>query len=831
MHAQEVQPVISKDYIELLNKSRPEYYPRGDSSNSIKNAFFPNASNYDGHSIISKVIFHKNGLKIQPASIRKFYIGGNFASTVEIRSANRTPSLQTAYAQGRSINGVLSWQGPETNELFSYGPALNTLRYDGSNYPYDTKGRLIPSNAGNFSNAEPYNNSILRTGSFLSQSMIVQGKYLTRGQQVISTALKIGTAKENLILKDNINRSNNLTASADFTLRPLSISASYSTLTDRYSNDNRNGFLNRVYQYSLLTPASFDNSQGYLLGTGQRSYSAGADNPYFLLKDNGNSISFTRQNAGLSLEKRLNSFRIKLTNALSSSKQNGEEAYKPGTVSFENGMAISRKTGYRNYLLNLIASFTKNSWNSDFRSSIRINYSYNDGHSGIYYNPGMEYKYQRSSHDLSLNYQLIFNKNDVEAGLDLVSKTYFSNTTSDKIFLPTTGGYVSWYNFLGASRLRAKLVGTFTNFNSELPIDRSFSQNSLLQYNTEQFSGYFPVTEAITFNNLDPIRHKEWTTRLELDYGGMLGLKGEIFHRKTMDDIFPLYENGAFTLRNVASHFNRGFELSFDINSYLWRAGKLYSYTTFSFFRYRNIVTRVRDGYNFTPIAGFSNVNKVIAEGEPLGAIAGNTFLKENNIVKIGNDGFPLVDMNQSVIGDPTPDFVMKFNQNLTWRRFNFNLDIEWKKGGDIWNGTQAVLDYYGRSGSSANLRNTRDYVFKGVLPNGQPNTIPVDFYDPALPIEQNRWVRYGYTGVAEEYIQRADHLRINNIGIGYNVKPKKILENFHVMLYISNIMIWTPYQGADPNQLLFDQPQTNGLDFFNLPSNKTFGCSVSLQF
>src|SRR5206468_4042750 len=105
------------------------------------------------------------------------------------------------------------------------------------------------------------------------------------------------------------------------------------------------------------------------------------------------------------------------------------------------------------------------------------------------------------------------------------------------------------------------------------------------------------------------------------------------------------------------------------------------------------------------------------------------------------------------------------------------------------------------------------------------------DFYNPALPFDRNRWVRYGYTGVAEDYIEKASHVRINNIGVSYKPDTKKYIQNLTFSLYANNIFIWTAYKGSDPNQLFYDQSNTNGLDFFNLPSTKNFGFNVSIQF
>ena len=410
------------------------------------------------------------------------------------------------------------------------------------------------------------------------------------------------------------------------------------------------------------------------------------------------------------------------------------------------------------------------------------------------------------------------------------NKIYSSNTTNEsEFFLPSISAFLRVTDLFGSSDFQGRLFTAFNNFVSEPAIDNSFADNNLLQYHTSQSFQYLPQLEVSTFNRLSLIRHKEWTGRFELSYRNRLFLNGEFFVRNTINDVFPVFENGELLLKNIADHRNKGMEL--DLNWYYY-AKNISAKNKLSFYTNRMRVTDVNPGYEHLPISGFSNVYKAIIKGHAPGVIVGNRFLRddENNLL-IGADGFPQVNSLPGVIGNPNPDFVLKLTNALNWKKFNLNLDWEWKNGGEMWNGTQAVLDYYGRSESSAQLRNTAGYVFDGRLENGRPNDIPVKFYDPTLTVDQNRWTRYGQSGIAEEYIQKADFIRINNLGISYAFGPKKYLRNLILSVYAENLLIWTAYKGGDPGQMLFDYAGSSGLDYFNLPSTKTFGFNVSVQF
>ncbi|MFP3570150.1 hypothetical protein SB772_39580, partial [Paraburkholderia sp. SIMBA_030] len=110
-----------------------------------------------------------------------------------------------------------------------------------------------------------------------------------------------------------------------------------------------------------------------------------------------------------------------------------------------------------------------------------------------------------------------------------------------------------------------------------------------------------------------------------------------------------------------------------------------------------------------------------------------------------------------------------------------------------------------GRSQRSADERNTKNYVFQGVNSNGNVNQIPVDFYDPNQNVSQNRWTRYGFLGVAEDYVEKADYVRINSISLTAKLNIGNFKRALGITLYVNNILLWQANKGADPNQNFYD--------------------------
>ncbi len=838
--SQEVKPVLSAAYLLLIKNDsvlNVKNSITADSTNSMKLAklrFVQSLSN--GQMLVKKIkVKGDNTVNLKYVGNDFISISGSASASIERQHINRIPATQNQFVQGRSSGNGFIWNGPETGELFSYGPAIETLEYDGIGNAKDANGNLVPLGTGNGMKANIYDNDIFRTATLFSNSLTMNAKYHKDYKHVIGLTIKAGQGRQHTFITTNNNFTNHFSAIAEAVLKGFSINSSYNFRQEKFTHNNRNGFLNRAYLSSLLTPVSFDVRQGNTMGTTQRSYSTSADNPLFLLSNAEHGFLQQQHTANISLSQKFKNLQLKLSQSIEKLYQNSKEGYQPGTAFFQDGIIVNRIKKDYSYLLHANGVYTIPTKAYRYKMQATANYFYSNKHSIIdYIINSPAYNYKRSSHDVALSFLQEYNGRNMDARLLLSNNVYASNTSnSNAFFLPGISGYTRFNNLFDTDNLSLKFSGSFNKFNSELPIDKSLANSRMVNVSGANAQQFLPLTEVVTYKNLNPIKNREYTGGMEIQYKSKISFAANYFNRTKVDDIFPVMIADKMKLVNMATHRQNGIEIELAYNPYRWSQHKFNYSNTISFVAYNSKVLTVNDGYNNTPLAGFKEVHKALIVGEVLGAIVGNTWQrKADNKMIIGADGFPLVNNTLSVIGNPIPDFTIKFNQGFSYRnKWHLNIDCEWRKGGDIWNGTKALLDYYGRSTTTAALRNTTGYVFDGVAPNGTHNSIPVDYYNPILPVEQNRWVRYGHTGVAESYIQKGDCIRLNNIGVVYKHSIKKYLHQLSFSLYAGNIILWSPYPGTDPNQLLNDQSGSSGLDFFNFPSTHSFGFSVSLQF
>ncbi|ROS20026.1 hypothetical protein EDF65_0727 [Chryseobacterium nakagawai] len=759
-------------------------------------------------------------------------LNGNFSTSLDVKSHNALPATQSKYVQGRSNGGNLIWNGPETNEMFSFGPDISTLAFDGQPYQYDENGRLVPS-AGGFKQAKAYNNSLFKTmfgyNNQLNINTVIRQGYKDR----FRLSLDLKQQKNQLYFIDQFNLNNAIKAKLTTDLGGYLVKFSFNYEEDKATNTNRIGLFNRAYQNSLLTPISFSNAQQTFLDNGnQRSYSQYADNPEFLfVQDEKYRYQSRQRQLGFSADKAFGDFKLNIVQSYENNFLWNRDQYLPSTNGFKDGITNEREQNNRLYHSNIQGKYQLGEYR--FKNVFSLNFILNDIKSDVYNSlVDKKYTYQRTSQDYIFNYNMEIQSGDFEGDFNLGNSFYISNTSAkNSYWLPKATGYLRFRDIFDWDNYDFKVSGSYSHLSSEPEITRSYASYATTLLKAENYYRYFPVHEVEGFKGLSNINTKEWKIGGRINYGYNISLEGEYFNRKSENDIFPVFENNQLKLKNMADHTYSGYEVNFAYER-LYLGRDFLTTNRVSFFKYKDIVDRVIPSYNNSAVAGFQDVYKTLTEGQVLGAVMGSYFERNaDGQLIIDDSGFPEKADGMKIIADPTPDFVMKFNHNLTYNRWTLDINWEWKKGGQIWNGTQAVLDYYGRSYDSGEERNIKNYVFQGVLANGNSNQTPVDFYNPSQNVQENRWSRYGYLGVAENYVQKADHIRINNISLSTYFPLNDSQRSVKLTFYVNNIMLWQANKGVDPNQNFYDTNNGRGLDFFNLPSFKTFGCIVSFKF
>ncbi len=232
--------------------------------------------------------------------------------------------------------------------------------------------------------------------------------------------------------------------------------------------------------------------------------------------------------------------------------------------------------------------------------------------------------------------------------------------------------------------------------------------------------------------------------------------------------------------------------------------------------------------------SGFPGVTSEVREGDKMGTLYGYKWRYENGQRYIGDDGKPRVNLDERVVvGNAFPDFITSIGNTVSYKNFNFNFLLEWKKGGDLYDS--------GRRNSirNGNLKMTefRDEmtVLGGVMDDGSGGFIP---NTQETLIDANSYYRSStrYNRAAEILIQDASWLKLRNIGLTYNFKgnilEKLRLDNLSVSASAHNLLLWTPFEGFDPEANQYSAgSNVYGFTGLNTPISESYSLSLKLGF
>ena len=299
---------------------------------------------------------------------------------------------------------------------------------------------------------------------------------------------------------------------------------------------------------------------------------------------------------------------------------------------------------------------------------------------------------------------------------------------------------------------------------------------------------------------------------------------------------------------NAGQMTSKGIEATLNLNlldtdDYGWNSQ--INYTT-----NESIVDELAPGLERLFLAGFSTAGTYLVAGNQYGAIFGGAYLRAGNggptddklnipegEVVINDDpasreyGYQAVDPSQRAIGDPNPDFILGWNNSFRIKDVKLGFLLDWREGGDLWNGTAWALSFFGRSQLTADTREEAPTPISGVLKsNGQPNTIPV-------VRDQSYWTSSlgGFGAVGEQFVQDGGWLRLREVSLSYKLPLDLLGVNFINSADISvlgrNLWFQSDYEGIDPETSLTGVGNGQGFDYFNMPSTSSIIFKLNLNF
>ena len=362
----------------------------------------------------------------------------------------------------------------------------------------------------------------------------------------------------------------------------------------------------------------------------------------------------------------------------------------------------------------------------------------------------------------------------------------------------------------------------------------------------------YAISYGLAGTTLKPEKAKSWSVGGDFRFlGSRFRIDADYFHRINSNLLLsvPSAPSIGYGSRyiNAATMKTTGVELlvSADIiktKNVLWNV-------TVNWSNPNSVVTKLAPGVPNVFLGGFTEPQVRAVVGQPYRTIYGLDWVRDSkgNLIIDDNKndefyGYPIPASQTSKLGTIQPKWTMGITNTLTVKGFSLSFLIDIKHGGQMWNGTLGALDFFGKSGETAN-RN-KDYVWKGVMGHvdpvtgkvvstGVPNTQKVK-----LDENWRFWDGYGsgFTGPSSPYVQDAGWVRLRTITVSYDFK-KNLLKNVnwikHLDLYVTGYNLWlsTPYTGIDPETSLLGASNAQGFDYFNMPGTKSYTVGLKVGF
>ena len=225
--------------------------------------------------------------------------------------------------------------------------------------------------------------------------------------------------------------------------------------------------------------------------------------------------------------------------------------------------------------------------------------------------------------------------------------------------------------------------------------------------------------------------------------------------------------------------------------------------------------------------------------GQRYGKIVGVSYVRDNagNIVyDINDEGVPLARLGSRVIlGDGVPPWTVGWSNNFRFGNLNFNFLIDGKFGGQVFAGTNAIAYGSGLHKATLEGRETGLQVsgidgasFDEDAGTGQSFTATVAPEDLAI-----YWGRVN--DIAEPFVEDADFIKFRELSLGYNFPAKLLDRTFLTGANVSVIgrnlfYIKRSADNIDPESA-YNISNSQGLEYFGVPSTRSYGLTINLKF
>lgn len=400
-----------------------------------------------------------------------------------------------------------------------------------------------------------------------------------------------------------------------------------------------------------------------------------------------------------------------------------------------------------------------------------------------------------------------------------------SFTESCSFFYPSVGASVLLNKFvdMGKNVDLFKFRASYSIVGNDVPI-----YMSNLRY-TLGTSGAISAPDKAPFRTLKP----EKTHSFEVGFDGTffqnrLNVALTYYKTNTKNQFFSVsapYESGlrnryvnAGNVQNSGFEFSAGWYQAFN-DDFSWTTNFNISYND-------NTIKELVEGLaNGLTIASWSGAKVILKEGGSYGDLYVRQIKRDDSGKPVKNDnGEPIVlgDSNTEMkyVGNMNAKVNFGWSNAFHYKDFTLSLLIDGKFGGRVVSGTEAALDGWGVSKRSGDARDAGKVVVDGVE------------FDPQAWYTTVGSSNFNSPYATEFYVYKGTNVRLREVSLGYTFRNLfGNGKNLTAALIARNLFFFYKDAPCDPDVSMGTGNGVQGIDIFNLPSSRSMGLNLKLNF
>lgn len=423
----------------------------------------------------------------------------------------------------------------------------------------------------------------------------------------------------------------------------------------------------------------------------------------------------------------------------------------------------------------------------------------------------------------------------ISAGWRIDQEDFLKNSSSISE-LKLRGGY-------GETGINPGSVGNY-------PYIAPIFRNTTYPFNNVPSLANGSFTNSIPNSELNWEKTKQFNVGIDLGFfQNKITVVAEYFKRKTdnlalvVPTAASIGYNGAGTLANIGSMQNTGLELQL---GYHKRTGEFKWDITGLISGIRNnvnslvsasssivaggdpdfggggVITNtvvgrpIQSFYGYVVEGIFQSAAEVASSPKQDKAAPGDIKFKDINGDKVINDA------DRTFIGSFIPDFSYSLNYSASFKNLDLSLFFQGVQGNELFNGTRILTSGMQR------LFNAGTEVLNAWTPNNTNTDIP-----RAISGDPNSNVR-----PSTRWIEDGSYVRLKNLSVGYNMPlstmqsaTKGTFSKLRIYVSAQNLFTATKYKGFDPEIGSRNGTTTNGIDYGQYPTARSFQLGIQAGF